>query len=58
MHEILHVIGLCPDNMTHPDLLDFILVQRDEFVNLFSTLLTYVRRSFANLQRYVYTILC
>ena len=22
MHEILHLIGLCPDSFAHPDLLD------------------------------------
>ena len=24
MHEVLHLLGLCPDSMSHPDLLDFI----------------------------------
>ena len=56
MHEILHLIGLCPDNMTHPDLLDFFLAQKEEFIRLFSTLLTYVRRSLTSLQRYVFAI--
>ena len=46
MHEILHTIGLCPDNLTHPDILDFVILQRDEFTNLFLSLKTYVRRSF------------
>jgi hypothetical protein len=26
MHEVLHIIGLCPDNLSHPDILDFILM--------------------------------
>ena len=25
MHEVLHIIGLCPDSMTHFDLLDLIV---------------------------------
>ena len=24
MHEVLHLIGLCPDNLSHPDIMDFI----------------------------------
>lgn len=24
MHEILHIIGLCPDSLTHLDALDFL----------------------------------
>jgi len=24
MHEILHIFGICPDSLSHPDLLDFI----------------------------------
>lgn len=24
MHEIFHIIGICPDNLSHPDMLDFI----------------------------------
>jgi len=24
MHEILHVIGLCPDSLTHLDVFDFL----------------------------------
>lgn len=37
MHEILHVFGICPDSMGHPDLLDFIFlnwVYVNELLNL------------------------
>lgn len=26
MHEIFHIFGICPDSMSHPDLLDFIFL--------------------------------
>jgi len=33
--EILHIIGLCPDTATHPDLLDFLIqVNRDYWNHL------------------------
>ena len=32
MHEFLHIIGLCPDNFTHFDLLDLVVVN---YQNLF-----------------------
>jgi len=57
MHEILHMIGLCPDNLTHPDLLDFFLLQKEDFGNLYQNTKLYVRRSLTSLQRYVYTVL-
>ena len=31
MDVIFHTIGLCPDSVTHYDLLDFILLQFNEF---------------------------
>jgi len=41
MHEIFHVIGLCPDNMSHPDLLDFLLLQREEIGRIFTIIKNY-----------------
>ena len=37
MHEILHFIGLCPDNMSHPDLLDFLLLQKEDLGRIFTS---------------------
>ena len=34
MHEILHIIGLCPDNFTHPDLLDVIVANYESIISL------------------------
>ena len=34
MHEILHIIGLCPDNFTHPDLLDIIVANYEGIISL------------------------
>lgn len=25
MHEVLHIIGICPDNMSHLDLIDLVV---------------------------------
>lgn len=34
MHEILHIIGLCPDNFTHPDLIDIFIVNYESIISL------------------------
>ena len=34
MHEILHIIGLCPDSFTHPDLLDIIVANYEGIISL------------------------
>ena len=34
MHEILHIIGLCPDSCTHPDLLDVIVANYESIISL------------------------
>jgi len=34
MHEILHIIGICPDNMSHIDLLDLVFVNYQNNLNL------------------------
>ena len=34
MHEILHIIGLCPDSFTHPDLLDVIVANYENIIAL------------------------
>lgn len=34
MHELLHLIGLCPDNLGHIDLLDFIKYGVDPGIRL------------------------
>lgn len=31
MHEILHIIGLCPDSFAHTDLLDIIAANYQSF---------------------------
>ena len=52
MHEIIHAIGLCPDNLTHPDLLDFLMLQKDEVSSIFMNIKYYangVRRKISDL---------
>jgi len=32
MHEILHIIGLCPDTLTHPNFIDAVVVNYQHFI--------------------------
>jgi hypothetical protein len=34
MHEILHIIGLCPDSFAHPDFLDFVVANYQNVFNV------------------------
>ena len=34
MHEILHIIGLCPDSFAHPDLIDIFIANYEGIVSL------------------------
>jgi len=34
MHEILHIIGLCPDSFTHPDLLDVFIANYENLISI------------------------
>jgi len=36
MHELLHIIGLCPDNVGHLDLLDLVVANYESlsYINL------------------------
>lgn len=36
MHEILHVLGLCPDSLAHFDLLDLIISLNSNLNHLFN----------------------
>lgn len=36
MHTLLHLIGLCPDSISHFDLLDLITLGHTQFVHLFN----------------------
>jgi hypothetical protein len=31
MHELLHLVGLCPDSLTHYDLTDFLMLHAKDF---------------------------
>ena len=33
MHEILHIIGICPDSISHLDILDVLMSNYHEFIN-------------------------
>jgi len=34
MHELFHIIGLCPDNLAHLDVLDVLMSNYQEFTNI------------------------
>jgi hypothetical protein len=34
MHEILHIIGVCPDSLAHVDLLDIFISNYQTSINL------------------------
>jgi hypothetical protein len=34
MHELLHIIGLCPDSLAHIDLLDIFILNYQNSINL------------------------
>jgi hypothetical protein len=43
MHEILHLIGLCPDSLSHFDLMDLVVSNHQSFLeNLNLKLKSYV----------------
>lgn len=44
MHDILHIIGLCPDAMMHPDIIDFIIYQNIDLKWLRNIILSILRR--------------
>ena len=50
MHEILHVIGLCPDNFMHIDLIDIIVANYETIVHVKPKNL-YDRQSIKNIIR-------
>ena len=34
MHEILHIIGLCPDNFMHIDLIDIFIANYETIIHI------------------------
>lgn len=32
MHDIFHILGLCPDNLSHLDILDLIMYNYNGFI--------------------------
>ena len=53
MHDILHLIGVCPDAATHPDLLDFLLLQKDDYANQLTVLYNGFRRKISSICQYI-----
>lgn len=43
MHEILHIIGFCPDSLTHIDILDFLSPLFSDFSCNFQYFYLYLR---------------
>ena len=50
MHEILHVIGLCPDSFTHIDLIDIFVANYENILYIKPRNL-YDRRRIKNINR-------
>lgn len=45
MHELLHIIGLCPDSFAHLDLLDFLVANYNNIVDFnINQIKTYVTK--------------
>lgn len=46
MHELIHIIGLCPDSLSHTDLLDLILAkyQISPYININNYLKHVIKR--------------
>ena len=38
MHELLHIIGLCPDSLFHQDILDILILNYQEVISGFEKL--------------------
>lgn len=45
MHEILHIIGICPDSMSHLDLIDFTVANYQNITDIkIKTIIQYVTK--------------
>ncbi len=43
-HQILHIIGLCPDSMSHIDLIDIYLNSQNNLFQLLSNIIKYFKK--------------
>jgi hypothetical protein len=45
MHELIHIVGLCPDSLFHTDLLDFVVANYNNIIDInFNQIKTYVTK--------------
>ncbi len=44
IHELLHIIGLCPDSFGHLDLIDIYIASQDSLIKPFINLTNYFKR--------------
>ena len=44
MHELFHIIGLCPDNLAHLDILDILMVNYQEFTNALLDIVSKIKK--------------
>ena len=42
MTELLHIIGFCPDNFSHHNILDLFILNYQEFLNYIKTIKFYL----------------
>lgn len=44
IHDLLHIIGLCPDSFGHPDLIDIYLASQDVLIKPLINITNYFKR--------------
>ena len=45
MHELIHIVGLCPDSLAHYDLIDFLVANYHNFLDInINQIKTYVTK--------------
>lgn len=49
MHEIFHIVGLCPDSLTHLDALDFLSPLFSDFALNFQNFYLYLKNKIKQL---------
>ncbi len=41
MHEIFHIIGVCPDSLSHLDLLDLVMYNYNGFITVIKNIILF-----------------
>jgi len=41
MHEFLHILGICPDSLSHLDILDLVMYNYNGFINTIKNIILF-----------------